>query len=516
MDTVVQCYERGIKLKKLVPNADVPIVDIKKAGDIRKLNQSYRGQRVSLFFDIAVARQLPSPFFTPYHFDYRGRLVPLTTFNFQRQDHVRAMFQFHEGQVLTAEGLRWLKVHVANCGDFTKVSKKSFEARVAWVDANHEALLGYATDPFEDLTWTSADKPFLFLAACRAYADALDGLPVHLPVAFDGSCSGLQHLCAMTRDLAGSLVNLMPGEAPADIYATVARAVEQFVKADTGNAFASMWLKGDGITRKTVKQQVMTLAYGVTGNGMTDQSMVNTMEDLNTTALLEGIPNPFSLPMTTKQGVHIEDDGGFQASVYMTGMIMEAVKGVVGRPMEAMEFLRGIARVAADDNRPMRWTTPLGFPVILHYAQTSDERIRLTGADGGIFKPMVREFLDEIDSKGAADAAAPGYVHSLDGCHLQMVANACAAEGIELGTVHDSFAAHPNHAARLRGHLVEQFHALYQNDVLANVRDEALEQTGHMVTVPQGSARGLPLVPVVPGYGELDLDQVLGAEYAFS
>ena len=73
--------------------------------------------------------------------------------------------------------------------------------------------------------------------------------------------------------------------------------------------------------------------------------------------------------MTTNKGVHIEDDGGFQASVYMTGMILQAVKGVVGRPMEAMEFLKAIARVAADDNRPMRWTTPLGFPVNLHYAK---------------------------------------------------------------------------------------------------------------------------------------------------
>ena len=123
----------------------------------------------------------------------------------------------------------------------------------------------------------------------------------------------------------------------------------------------------------------------------------------------------------------------------------------------------------------------------------------MTGAEGGIFTPMVREFLDEIDSKGAADAAAPSYVHSLDGCHLQMVANACAAEGIELGTVHNSFAVHPNHAARFAVLLVQEFHALYQNDVLANVRDEALEQDVSDKDNGSAGSAGGSAGPVVPG-----------------
>lgn len=509
LETVAECYNRGIKVGDkrggLVPKADKSIVDVRKAADVRKLNQSYRGQRVTLFLDLAIARQLSgAPFFTPYHYDYRGRLVPLTSFNFQRQDHVRAMFQFDRGEVLNADGLYWLRAHLASCGDFDRVSKKPFKARVQWTVDNHDDVLRYATSPFEDLTWTEADKPFAFLAACAAYRDALDGLPVHLPVAFDGSCSGLQHLCSMTRDEAGALVNLMPSTEPMDIYATVARAVEKLVRADTGNPMAGLWVH-EGITRKTVKQQVMTLAYGVSGNGMTDQSMNNTMAELNEQAL-DGTPNPFSMPMTTNKGVHIEDDGGFQASVYMTKMILQAVKGVVGRPMEAMEFLKAIARAAADDNRSMRWTTPLGFPVNLHYAKVSEERIKLTGAEGGVYTPMVREFTNEIDSKGAVDAAAPSFVHSLDGCHLQMVANACAAEGIELGTVHDSFGCHPNHAPRLRSLLVQEFHALYQNDVLGNVRDAALEQ----------DISGKTTVPLVPGRGELDLDRVIEATFAFS
>ena len=75
-------------------------------------------------------------------------------------------------------------------------------------------------------------KSFLFLAAsmellspaCRAV------LCGRLPVSFDGSCSGIQHLCAMMRAPEGSLVNLAPQEAPADIYQTVADKVDSALR----------------------------------------------------------------------------------------------------------------------------------------------------------------------------------------------------------------------------------------------------------------------------------------------
>jgi DNA-directed RNA polymerase len=47
-----------------------------------------------------------------------------------------------------------------------------------------------------------------------------------LPVSFDGSCSGLQHLCAMTRAREGELVNLTPHEVPQDVYQEVADRVK--------------------------------------------------------------------------------------------------------------------------------------------------------------------------------------------------------------------------------------------------------------------------------------------------
>jgi len=117
-------------------------------------------------------------------------MYPVSWFHFQKHDVVRAMFEFAKGEVLNADGLRFLMIHLANCGDFSKVSKKSFKARVAWVEEHHDEVIGYASVPLVNLGWRDASEPFMFLAACHAYRDALDGKPVHLPVGFDGSNKG--------------------------------------------------------------------------------------------------------------------------------------------------------------------------------------------------------------------------------------------------------------------------------------------------------------------------------------
>jgi DNA-directed RNA polymerase, mitochondrial len=101
--------------------------------------------------------------------------------HFQRDDAVRALFLFADGEPVGADGQRWLKVHTANCGDGcgdgSKISKRPFDERVAWVDENIEKIKGSAASPLEQRWWTQADKPFQFLAACFELASALEQGP---------------------------------------------------------------------------------------------------------------------------------------------------------------------------------------------------------------------------------------------------------------------------------------------------------------------------------------------------
>ena len=99
----------------------------------------------------------------------------------------------------------------------------------------------------------------------------------HIPVAFDGSCSGIQHFSAMLKDeIGGTAVNLVPDDKVHDIYGIVAEHVKQAVMKDAAEgtedelktaedgteyvskgtkALANEWL-AYGITRKVTKRSV--------------------------------------------------------------------------------------------------------------------------------------------------------------------------------------------------------------------------------------------------------------------
>src|SRR5207248_3786558 len=95
-------------------------------------------------------------FYTPMNLDWRGRVYGIPFFNFQRDDRVRAMFLFANGEPIGERGLWWLKVHVANCGDFDKISKRPMEERVKWVDDNIELIADYVRRPLLSTDWTKA------------------------------------------------------------------------------------------------------------------------------------------------------------------------------------------------------------------------------------------------------------------------------------------------------------------------------------------------------------------------
>ena len=125
--------------------------------------------------------------------------------------------------------------------------------------------------------WMKADDPWQCLATCFDLTAALEsGDPLKyessLPVHQDGTCNGLQHYAAMGGDAVGAAqVNLAPVDRPSDVYTFVKDKVDKLIEkdADAGTEYA-MALRGK-ITRKVVKQTVMTTVYGVTFIGARDQ-----------------------------------------------------------------------------------------------------------------------------------------------------------------------------------------------------------------------------------------------------
>lgn len=60
---------------------------------------------------------------------------------------------------------------------------------------------------------------------------SLEGFACRCTIAYDGTCSGLQHYSCLLRDpIGGSAVNLIDHEKPSDIYKEVADKVLTTVK----------------------------------------------------------------------------------------------------------------------------------------------------------------------------------------------------------------------------------------------------------------------------------------------
>ena len=490
----------------------------KSVEKIEQGNRKNNAKRVLLDQDRATANILAehARFWTPMHLDWRGRVFSVPHFAYPRDDYVRGLFLFANGETIGDEGLKWLKVHVANCGDSEKlgckgIGKRPFIARVAWVDENLSMIKRIAEKPLKELRWTHANKPFQFLAACFELSSALTHGPTfisRLPISFDGSCSGLQHLSAMMRDAdTAKLVNLTNSPLPHDLYQAVAEQVKQRVE-DLKNEehdkshLAALWLK-HGIDRNVVKRNVMTYSYGSNVKGMADQ-----------------LDEDLMLPLSLNEQEHPFGDDGHNASWYLAQHTHAAIKEIANLPAKAMSFLQRLARVMAKENKPLRWMTPAGFPFVNQYSKPKTKPVKLWLHNSGtrvrhVIKTTIDE-LPEIDEHEAKKGAPPNFVHACDAAHLMLTVNAAVAEGItSIATVHDSFGCLPSRAEQFRKIIREEFVRMYENnDVLAQVLEQARQDLGENERRLGAAAKGLPDKP--PDKGCLDIDEVRAAEYAFA
>lgn len=486
---------------------------------VREHNTALVGERLMLQQDLATAVRLAEHerFWTPMSCDWRGRVYATCGFNFQRDDRVRALFLFADGAPIGEEGLWWLKVHVANCGAFDKVDKRPLEERVRWVDENMGMIEEITSNPRWSRKWTEAENPFLFLASCFELTTAMAVGPsfvTRLPISFDGSCSGLQHLCAMTRAPEGALVNLTPGEAPQDVYQTVADAVRIRIAEDStaGSVLARTCLDY-GIDRKLVKRNVMTFAYSSKKYGMTEQHVEDTMKPLALKVLAKDIErHPFASPedtVLTKDGRSVHRGDGYAAAKYLASHVYDVIESVVHLPAEAMGFLQKLAQVLAHEGKPLQWTTPTGLPWVNRYHAVNVTQVNLWMHDKRVCLRVADGFAPEIAKEKAMNGVAPNFVHACDAAHLLLTVNASVAEGItSIATVHDSFGCLAPYAARFNAIIRETFVRMYQeHDVL----QEALDSACCDLTLHNRDR-----LPDVPARGTLNLEDVKNAKYCFA
>lgn len=506
----------------------------KAAAGIYRREKARQSRRLSMSFIVSQANKFSQfkAIWFPYNMDWRGRVYAVPMFNPQGNDMQKGLLTLAVGKPIGADGFKWLKVHTANCAGVDKVT---FEERIKWVEDNHENILAAAKSPMDSIEWWgSMDSPFCFLAACFEYSGVMNhGLTYNcsLPIAFDGSCSGIQHFSAMLRDhVGGHAVNLTPSGKVQDIYRIVSDRVSDQLKElllsgtddelvtvedkKTGEiserlklgtkSLARQWLQF-GMSRSVTKRSVMTLAYGSKEYGFADQ----VFEDTVMPAIDSGKGAMFTEPS--------------QASRFMAKMIWEAVSVTVVAAVDAMKWLQGAAKLLAAEVKdkktgeilkpclPVHWVTPDGFPVWQEYRKKDTTRLNLMFLGSFNLQPTVNKGTKkELDKHKQESGISPNFVHSQDGSHLRKtVVHTHRKYGVmSFAVIHDSFGTIPADAEYLfRGVRETMVETYRDNDVLLDF----YEQFEYQLHKSQRDK-----LPELPKKGKLNIEDILSSDFAFA
>jgi DNA-directed RNA polymerase len=459
-----------------------------EARGIHGRNNSMKSKRRALITQLANAKQVVDEraIYFPHAFDFRGRMYPMSTeLSPQSDDFSKAVLEFAEGKPLGVSGGYWLCVHLANLFGNDKIS---FDDRVLWVQMHHNEITQSAQRPFEYTWWTEADEPWCFLAACFEYAawqTQGDSYVSHLPIAMDGSCSGLQHFSAMLRDQRGAAAtNLTNTDMPSDIYREVLHVVEKKL-AESKEPMAKIWM--GKVTRKIVKRPCMTYAYGVTSVGIRDQ-ITDELRKTTDGCYLEGVDN-------------------WEAARALAPLVEEAIEEVVERAAEAMDWLRSVTKAVNKNDQHAGWETPLGFKVIQPYLKTRGKRVTLIFNGQQMRLTLSVEGM-AVNGREHVTGVAPNFVHSMDACHLQMTVNRMKEVTDSFAVIHDSFGVHACDVDELNYALRDEFINLYSdNDVLLNF---------YQTMQPRAKDEDWVKITTPPEAGDYDIEEVRDADFFFA
>lgn len=127
-------------------------------------NREQHSLRSDFLIKLGIAKDFSKikEFYFPHNIDYRGRTYPICPqFNHIGNDFSRGLLEYSEGKPLGVSGLKWLKIHLANCMGKDKIP---FRERELYTEGIKEIIFKCANDPYNNLEWTESDDPWQTLA----------------------------------------------------------------------------------------------------------------------------------------------------------------------------------------------------------------------------------------------------------------------------------------------------------------------------------------------------------------
>lgn len=414
-------------------------------------------------------------FYFPIFADFRGRMYPLCNYlNYQGNDLARSLLLFTSDEELNSYGEKCLNIYLSNLAGYDKIPWNQRLGKSSEVISNFKiAFNNYLDNKGEMLSkiFNELSEPFQFMSIALAIVNIeeskLSGsgnkVIVNNPILFDASCSGIQHISALTLDkgLAKnsnviSYSNNPGDEYPEDFYTYALGKINEKIKTyewSESNLSTAALCKQIKLTRKSIKRSVMTIPYNISLTGVGEQLE----EFINKVWVIKEYV--YTIPeelMENNEKLII----GSKEYGKLTSIVYEVLTKELPSLKDLTNYFKNMIKLLNNLDLPITWITPAGLKI--RYSQIKFESIttknRLISS-----KPISISIpTQETNHIKMIRSFMPNFIHSLDAANVHILLNNIGLNyKIPVYTIHDCFATTPNNMELLEYKVKEAFIEIY-------------------------------------------------------
>jgi hypothetical protein len=419
--------------------------------------------------------------YIPTFMDFRGRIYPYVSYlNYQGSDLARSLLHFAKTEEVNLEGYKYIEYYLAALYGH---SNKSFAVRSEWVGKNLENMIyKFETDRsawLQDIM-KFAKEPYQFISVFMEIMKLMDNADhrTGLPVLFDCSCSGIQHLSTLCQDISlAKMVNVIGDTDRADLYEIAANHVKSEIASSTkpGIVEARPDLSRLIINRDVLKTPIMTISYNISLSGLTEQLVtklsIKTSYDVATKKVYYHIN-----PKYVVNGGNLLLSGS--AMGHLASLVYNSLFKLSPNLKTLVAYFNSMIKLLYQLNLPVIWLTPGGMHINLSsikYDSVKTKTVLFRGT-----KPITLQIpTNKLDTEKIRRGFMPNMVHSMDAANIHILVNNLIRDGHKLSfyTIHDCFATTPNNMSILNDYTKAAFMEMYlESNYLEKFHRSILEQ----------------------------------------
>lgn len=412
---------------------------------------------------------LEHTFYLTLFFDWRGRIYTETSYlTYQGNSLAKAMMSFKNGGLISEP--EHFEVLLAYGASLYGLSKLSFDERVNWSITNFDKIVS-----MDENFILSAEEPFLFISWSLEIKSNKDNIILktpyisHLPIQWDATCNGLQHLSLLCNDVElAKSVNIVSSnkiDKPLDVYSIILdyikNEINQLAKKEPdiyGN------LSKFPLSRKLIKKSIMTIPYSVTLIGVKEQ-------------LIENLTK-VKIPTGGTKFIYVydyhEDNQSFRLNnkelFILAKFIHNSIFNLHPKLKIFVNYWYQVTNLLTSYNLGLKWLVPNGLLINQKYVHF--EKITLFYKLFSKNKQVtLRKPTDKINLRKQKSGILPNLIHSLDACVLTLLTNKIITSGLNIPfySVHDCFASTANNMFTLK--------TFYQHSLLDVYEDNKILKT---------------------------------------